>query len=130
MAHLQGVVVPGERLVLIEADGTRWKLEAGPDQRVLEQLEDCTLEVDGNRVGRRVVVRDWSVLAAADGSAPYLGQLRVHGNNLVLDDRNSGSTIVLEQADQLREHEGKQVLVIGYVAAPHVVVVMGWKILD
>ena len=121
---------PDERLVLVESDGTRWKLEAGLEQPMLEQLEDCTLEVDGNRVGKRVIVRDWKVLAAADGSAPYLGVLRQHGNNLVLDDRNSGATFILEKSEELRPHASKTVMVIGYVAAPHVVVVMGWKVLD
>lgn len=125
-AHVQGVVVDD---VVIDAEGRNWRLD-GPDAGLIRQLDDCTVDLDGRRVGRRVVVSDWSVLAAADGSAPYLGRLRLHGNNLLLDDRNSGVQVALQGADELRAHDGATVLVIGYVAAPHVVVVMGWQVLE
>lgn len=126
-AHIQGVVVED---AVRDAEGTDWRVD-GLDAQLIRQLDECTVSIDGRRVGKRVVVEDWSVLAAADGSAPYLGLAREHGNNVVLDDRNSGSTLILQSStEDLKGLAGHQVLVVGYVAAPHVVMVMGWQLLD
>ena len=81
-------------------------------------------------MGRRICVQDWSVVAASDGSAPFVGTLRWDGSRLLIDDRNSGATYVLEGQDELRVYAGQSMLVIGFVTGPQVVKVMGWRLLE
>lgn len=121
----------GARPVLTQESGAQLRLVLDAESAPLRHLEACTVQVEGPRLGHRVLVRDWSVLAAADGSAPYVGTLELHGSNLILRDRNSGSILVLEErsAAPLRPFVGQPVLVIGYVEAAHVVRVMGWRVL-
>jgi hypothetical protein len=90
------------------------------------------VEVTGPRIGRRLVVRDWRVLDAGDGSSGYVGTLRVFGNRLLLDDRNSASTIVIDDAlaPQLRPWAGHPVLVIGHITGPGTVVPVAWRLLE
>lgn len=116
---------------LVQADGRTLRLVLDANSQPLSYLEDCTVQVEGPQLGRRVVVRDWTVLSAADGSAPFVGTLELHGSNLILRDRNSGSVLVLEErsAEPLRPFVGQPVLVIGYVESAHLIRVMGWRVL-
>ncbi|MCB9762919.1 MAG: hypothetical protein H6739_24170 [Alphaproteobacteria bacterium] len=130
---LQGVVeASGREVEVTDPDGKRWRLFLDTLSQPVSHLDACTVEVTGPRLGRRVYVRDWTVLAAADGSAPYVGRLTLRGSNLVLEDRNSGSTFVLEErsAAPLKPYAGQSVMVIGFIIAPHVVQVVGWRPLE
>jgi hypothetical protein len=130
-AKVQGVVgVQGPRVALTEPDGTSWHLVYSPEDGELRRLEDCTLEVQGRRLGQRVTVEDWKVLASAQGSTPYVGVLVRRGSNLVLQDRNSGQPVILEGDEQLQDLVGRTVLVSGYVVGPQVVQVMAVSLLD
>ncbi|MCP4805380.1 MAG: hypothetical protein GY913_09255 [Proteobacteria bacterium] len=111
-------------------DGGSFRLVLKPEDQILRELTDLTVEVEGRKVGKRIAVQDWSVLAAQDGSAPFLGPIRQHGANLVMEDRNSGTTVVLDGGEELAAYAGHTVLVIGYVDAAHVIVVMGYRVLD
>lgn len=128
MATHQGVLRDDGRLQA--ANGTSYRLTLAPQDQVVRQLTDLTLEVDGRQFGRRLTVSDWSVLAAQDGSAPYVGPLRKHGANLVLEDRNSGATFVLDGPDELEAFAEHTVLIIGYVDGAHGITVMGYRVLD
>ncbi len=130
-AKVQGVVaVQGPLVELTESTGASWKLVYSPEDGELRRLEDCTLEVQGRRVGRRVTVQDWKVLASAQGSTPYVGVLVKRGDNLILQDRNSGQPVILEGDEQLLDLVGRTLLVSGYVVGPQVVHVMSVSLLD
>ena len=119
-----------ERLMLYRSDGPALRVETGEGSRELAFLQECTVQVEGRRLGRSLHVADWTVLAAADGSAPYVGVLRLDGRRLLLDDRGSGATYVLESDQDLSHVVGRSVLVIGFVTGPQVVQVMGWRLLE
>jgi len=127
---VHGVLVPEEeRLWLYRSEGRPLAVVTGEASRELEYLGDCTVQLEGRQLGRRLTVQDWTVLAAGDGSAPFIGVLRWDGSRLLMDDRFSGATYVLEGHDDLRAFEGKPVMIIGYVTGPQVVQVMGWRLL-
>ena len=130
-AKVQGVVgVQGPRVQLTEPDGSSWNLVYSPEDIELRKLEECTLEVEGRRMGRRVTVEDWRVLASAQGSTPYVGVLRQHGSNLIVEDRNSGQVVILKGDAKLADLVGHTVLISGFVVGPQVVQVMGVTVLD
>ncbi|MDP6934328.1 MAG: hypothetical protein QGG40_15485 [Myxococcota bacterium] len=103
----------------------------GPEGDPLRFLEGCQVEIDGTRIGRRLVVSDWRVTVAADGSAPFVGRLRLQGNNWVLDDRTTGRPLVLDAASMgsLVNHVGQPVLIVGYVVGAQTVRVVDWRVL-
>lgn len=102
------------------------------DSAPLRHLDHCVVVVEGPKLGRRVVVKDWRVQDAGDGSGNFVGMLRVWGPKLVMDDRNTGGVIELDPVAgaQLRPWAGHPVLVIGHVSAGGVVVPVAWRLLD
>ncbi len=130
LSPVRGVVQPTAASVqVVDLEGRRYKLLLGDAGQPLRYLEGCVVDVEGPLVGRRVVVRDWTVITAEDGSAPYVGRLKRQGSNLVMEDRNSGSIIVL-QADPrlgLSEWVDQPVMVVGYITGPHQVQVVGFR---
>ncbi len=127
---VHGVLVPEEgRLRLYRNEGHPLTVVTGESSQELLYLYDCTVQLEGRQLGRRLTVEEWRVLAAADGSAPFVGVLRWDGRRLLMDDRFSGATYVLEGHEGLRTFEGKPVMVIGYVTGPQVIQVMGWRLL-
>lgn len=121
----------GGGVKLVEAEGDSLRLRLDESSEPLRRLEDCTVELRGPRLAGQLVVRDWSIVAAADGSAPYWGRLHVEGLQVMLDDRGTGSVILMEDASggALRAFDGQLVMVIGVIVAPHVVRVMGYEVL-
>lgn len=128
VASKQGVLRDDGRLQTHK--GASYRLVLTPEDQLVKQLTDLTLQVEGRQLGRRIAVTDWRVLAAQDGSAPYLGPLVQRGSNLVIEDRNSGATYVLDGPDDLSSFAGHTVLVVGYVGAAHVITVMGYRVLE
>ena len=112
--------------------GESWELGLSGDAVVLSELQGHSAVVEGMRVGAKIHVRDWRVVAGSDGSAPYLGYLELYGANLVLHDRNSGARFVFDEAsfDSLKEHVGRNLLVRGFIVGPHVLHVVEWEVLD
>ncbi len=117
---------------LLSPEGTSLRLVVDAAHAEVSYLDGCTVEITGPQVAHRIWVREWRVLASIDGSTPYIGPLRAHGSNLVLEDRDSGFDILLEEpsAAPLWEHAGEPVMVVGLVVAPQVVRVMGWRLLS
>lgn len=131
MQSVNGVVVDEEeKLRLYQGSGPVLTLYPGESNPEVAYLQDCTVELDGRMVGRRFLVDEWQVLAAADGSAPFVGVVIRDGDRLVLRDHNSGAVYVLAGHDELAAFEGRPLLVIGFITGPQVVQVMGWRVLD
>lgn len=97
----------------------------------MRYLDGCVVEVDGPLVFGALHVTDWRVLDAGDGSGNYVGPLRAYGARLVIDDRNSGSVIILDDltAAPLRPYVGFNVLVIGHVTGAGYVVPVAYRVL-
>lgn len=132
-AHRSGLVgVEGERVTLTEPTGRAFVISPRGEGAVLQRLERCTVAVDGPRLGGRLWVRDWDVLDAGDGAPPYVGLLRRHGGNWVIDDRHSGRAVILEPrtVGDLAQEEGRLVLVRGLVVGAQTVSVVAWRALE
>lgn len=134
-AHVQraGLVeVERGHPVLLEADGSHWRLEAGADALTFENLRGCGVSVRGTRVGRRIVVGQWRVVDAGDGSEPWVGRLTRVGARWLVDDRNSGTSVSLDASQMagLDAYEGHLVLIVGYVVGTHEIRVVSWRLLD
>jgi len=131
--HQSGIVDPvGKGVSFHTFEGRGYHLLLPPDAAALRHLEGTTVVLDGVRVGPWLRVQDWRVTVASDGSEPYVGQLRNHGSNLVLEDRNSGMPIVIdaESMAQLAPYAGHLVLVVGFVVGAQQVRVVGFRVLD
>lgn len=113
-------------------DGAAVVLLLDGESEPLRGLGGCTVEVEGALVGNTLAVRRWSVRDAGDGSGGFVGVLRAYGARLVLDDRNSGGTVILEDATSgsLRPLVGHPVLLIGTVGSAGLIRVVAWKQLD
>jgi hypothetical protein len=113
------------------SEGREIKLRSPEDAPVLRALEGTTIEVSGPTLLGSLLVQDWAVVEAGDGSAPYVGILRQHGSNLVIDDRNSGMPLVLDpsSAQRLSAHTGQTVLISGYVVGAQVLHAVNYRIL-
>ena len=134
-AHVQrtGLVeVDAGRPRLLEESGAHWKLAAGADDVVFQNLRGCGVSVTGIRVGHRIVVGDWRVVDAGDGSEPMVGRLTRYGAHWVVADRNSGVSISLDPDSLagLEKAENHLVLVVGYTIGPHEARVVSWRLLD
>ena len=119
----------GPRLETLE--GHSFALRSAEEMDLLRSLDGCTVEVEGPVMARSMLVQQWSVLDAGDGSVPYVGLLRQHGSNMVIDDRGSGMPLVLSDtsAERLRSYAGKVVMISGYVVGAQVLHVVNFRVL-
>lgn len=133
-ARVQGVLLSDDqgRLELVEPEGKSTRVHLTPTSAALTALEECTVAVTGPKLGRGVWARDWEVLTAADGSAPFVGRLELRGSNILLHDRQTGSMLMLspESAAPLAPFNGDIIMVIGFVEGPNLIRVMGWRVLE
>ncbi len=113
------------------ATGRTFALRSTEEAELLRALEGCTIQATGPMVAGSMVVQEWTVIEAGDGSAPYIGLLRQHGSNLVIDDRNSGMPLVLDEASaaRLARHAGKVVMISGYVVGAQLLHAVNFRIL-
>lgn len=128
-----GLVTAGEGGVRLQSLGEpARRLVLDQEARPLHNLEGATVSVVGTRLGPWVWVRDWRVESAADGSEPFVGVLRQHGSNLVLDDQNSGMAILIDPVSipSLTPWVGHLVLVVGFVTGAQQVRAVGFRVLD
>lgn len=127
---VRGVIQPvGTAVAVVDLQGGKHRLALGDIGQPLRYLDGCVVEVEGPQLGRRVLVRDWSVITAEDGSAPYVGRLKRQGSNLIMEDRNSGSIVILE-ADPvlgLSAWIDQPVMVVGYISGPHRITVVAFR---
>ncbi len=130
MAPVRGMVTSqGPSTEIVDLAGKKYRLLLGDEGQPLRYLDGCVVDVEGHLLGRRVVVREWSVITASDGSAPFVGRLRRRGSNLVMEDRNSGSIVMLEAdpALGLARWVDQPVMVVGYITGPHQVQVVAFR---
>ena len=123
--------VSENHLALMERDGRTARLVTDEYGAELWHLGGCVIEVSGPRFGKRLYVRQWTVLDAGDGSQPFVGNLRRFGARWMLDDWSTGTTVILAdgQLDGLGIHAGKPILVVGFVDGPQEINVISWRAL-
>lgn len=117
--------------MLRASTGEVTRLATPADAAPVRYLNGCVIEVDGPLLFGALHVQDWRVLDAGDGSGDYVGVLRAYGARLVIDDRNSGTTLVLDDltAAPLRPYVGLPILVIGHVTGNGYVVPVAFRVL-
>ncbi len=126
-------------LVLSGTSPVTLRTEQGDETRLVTQgegapvafLGGCIIEVDGPLILGALHVRDWRVLDAGDGSGNFVGTLRAYGARLILDDRNSGTPVILDDltAAPLRPYVGLPILIIGHVTGAGYVVPVAFRVL-
>ena len=127
-----GLILDDEgEVLLVEESGRRWKLSVHGEARAIEQLLGCRVRLEGPAHGRRVKVKDWTVIDSGYGSTPYLGRLERRGANWIMSDRTTGSVLQfeVESMGKLVLHEGDLVLIDGVVLGPHLLRVVSFRIL-
>ncbi len=122
---------PHDAAELESMDGRTLRLAAAEGNDPVLFLEGCEVEVSGARIGRRLVVASWTIVSSEAGGQPFVGVLHRHGGNWLLDDRTTGSTLVLDPdtMNGLEEHDGHWVMVDGFVAGAHQVRIVRWRAL-
>lgn len=124
-----GVGPPDVRLQTLE--GRWWRLRLVEDGLALRALDGCTVQVEGRGIARSFLVSAWQVLDAGDGSAPFVGEVHRLGVNLLIDDKNSGMEIILDEAGfrDLALLEGRLVMLRGYIIGPQTLRVVSYRVL-
>jgi hypothetical protein len=126
-----GLVIANDDLPkLATVDGKVYNLHLGPDGEYIKKLGGCQVRIEGLVLHREFWVKNWKVTDGGDGSAPFIGFIEKKGMHYYLKDFNSGSLIMLENIEELSEHESRAVLVVGIVSGAHKVKVMSWRLLD
>ena len=112
--------------------GGQTVIAAKGDAAPVRFLDGCIVELDGQMLFKVLHVRDWRVLDAGDGSGGFVGTLRAYGARLILDDRNSGSPVILDDltAAPLRPYVGLPLLVMGHVTGAGYVVPVAFRVLQ
>lgn len=132
-AHRTGLVSVADGVArLQESTGRASTLVTRGEGSALLFLDGCIVSVSGPRLGRRLTVTDWEVTDAGDGVAPFVGPLRRYGMQWIIDDRNTGMPVLLEEASLagLEAEVGHLVLVSGYVVGAQTVRVVAWRALE
>lgn len=116
---------------LVESSGRTYRLAVGEDAPLFAGFGGCSVLVEGPRRMRTVLVRDWAVTDAGDGSAPFIGRLTREGMRWFVDDVQTGGRVYLDEVSlgELRLHAGRTVLVAGYVSGPNTINVVRWRLL-
>ncbi|MSQ03448.1 MAG: hypothetical protein EXR71_16420 [Myxococcales bacterium] len=128
-----GLVYADEGIVWLGGyQGGRVSLLLDAESAPIRYLVGCVIEVTGLGTPAGILVQDWHVTDAGDGSSGFVGMLQAYGARLLLDDRNTRSTLVIDDdaVPQLRAFAGRPVLVVGTVVGPGQVRVMAWRLLD
>ncbi len=112
--------------------GGRIALLLDADSAPIRYLNGCVVEVSGVRTPAGIVVQDWHVEDAGDGSGGFVGTLQAYGARLLLDDRNTRSTLVIDDnaVPELRAYAGHSVLIVGTVVGAGQVQVIAWRLLE
>jgi hypothetical protein len=136
-ASLRGLVAvePADPLgrpavALWTPEGDSWRLRLTEESWPLRSLDGCSVQLEGRRWLGQFLVGGWQVLDAGDGSAPFVGRVRRLGSNLVIEDRNSGMALVVDEAPgRLPDLEGRFAMLSGYIVGPQTLRVVSYKIL-
>ena len=129
--QIQGVLEISPDQALLHADERDHRLLLRDEMFALQAMDDCTVQVDGVRRLKGLEVKDYQVIAAQDGSAPFVGVLRQNGKELDLILRGSGMRLVMvgPGAELLQPHVGESAMILGFASGPHELTVMSFVIL-
>lgn len=127
--EVSGLVDPPRKLRLY--DGSELRLWLDEESAPIQHLEGCVVYLEGNRFGKNFAVKDWYVQDAGFGYGAYVGILRVVGTRVLLDDRRTNTTLVLDplSAIALRDHNGVAVLIVGPLVGPSEIQAVTWRLL-
>ncbi len=130
--HTGLIAVEGSRAVSTSYNGQKMPLILEGEHALILGLDGCVVQVEGVRTPAGIIVQDWSVKDAGDGTGGFVGELRAYGNRLLIEDRNTGTTLALDEIGtlQLRPYAGRPVLVVGTVVGAGVISVVAWRLLD
>ncbi len=120
--HVRGLVEPtptGARLTTVE--GRSYRLILTPQSAPIHSLDGHLVDAWGTRVFRTVRVGRWMVGEGLHGMPTWVGELVVLGDQLGVEDVNSGVFYLLDDASApaLQAYAGEIVLLEGYVTGPH-----------
>ncbi len=122
------------RLFLGTSDGKEYRIHLGDDSQYFTHLLGCGSEVTGVRLGRHIWVDSWMITDAGDGSAPFLGILRLESGRYLLHDINTDTEIeVLEQGwepDVFWDLVDHPILVTGFIVGGHQIQVLSIRLLE
>lgn len=128
--HRRGLVSSeGDRVLLTTATGRRLCLLTPADAAPIRKLQGCQVEVEGPKVGCKLIVHDWRVIDGGDGAMPYVGVLWRYGGRWMMLDRDSGSRVffAIDEGDPLTRLQGHVVMVTGFVTGPSIVQPVSWR---
>ncbi len=116
------------------AEGAPTTLHLPEGARALVGADGVIVEVHGPRAPGHLWVRDWRVLDAGDGAGGFVGVVRSHGSRWVLDDRNTATTLLVDDASAARMRQdgvrpGSTVLLSGHVVGGGIVTVFAYRLL-
>ncbi len=128
----QGVVEITPDRALLHSDERDYELQLEGEMLALRAMDACTVSVDGMRRGRALRVQDYKVVAAQDGSTPFVGVLRLNGDKLDLILRGSGMRLVMvgPGVEVLEPYVGQSMMILGFASGPHEVTVMSFMPLE
>jgi len=131
--HVRGLVEPtpaGSRLTTVE--GRVYKLILTGESTPIHRLDGHFVDAWGQRVFNTIRVSRWTVGEGLHGMPTWVGKLVVMGEQLGIEDMNSGVFYLLDDkaAGTLRVHADKVVLVEGYVDGPHMVHAVYYRLLE
>jgi hypothetical protein len=128
----QGVLEITAERALLHSDERDYELQLEGEMLALRAMDDCTVAVDGKRRGRALRVQDYKVVAAQDGSTPFVGVLRLNGDKVDLILRGSGMRLVMvgPGAEVLEPYVGQSMMILGFASGPHEVTVMNFMPLE
>lgn len=113
----------------IYPSGRSFRLIPTDSSPELVYLDGLEIRVEGRRMGRRILTREWTITDAGDGSAPFVGTLSFVQGEWMLDDRNASTPLILESQDSeaLFPYIGQRILVSGFVVANQTVQIVSWR---
>ncbi len=116
------------RVMATASEGDAYRLYSS--DKTISALGGCILQLEGLGGIRWFYVKDYEILDAGDGSAPFIGKLEQRGIQYFLSDETSGSLFRLQEDQDLSLHLGKRILVVGYVVGPHDLKVLSLRVLE
>lgn len=119
----------GLSTVVQDTRGRTLRLCLDEDSQPLRALGDFVVEVEGDRLPGCLRVVDWRV---HDASGTYVGLLSGTGLQLFIADRNTDTTLILDDSatPALRPYVGQVVLVAGPLVGPDTVQVIAFQPLE
>lgn len=111
---------------IVDIEGQRYALHLGEDASFFSKLDGVVMRVEGPALMRHIMVQDWTVMDAGDGSAPFIGILYRQGVQWMMKDIQSGAELIIEGSAPDWSIDDV-VLIIGYVSGTHRIRVVSYR---